>query len=322
MALLFLFLDTAMYIQIKSYYPDIWEKEEVEPMRAPALDASQQRISQALSSLKLNSRYIMVIDLADQQVLYEKNSDKKIFPASLTKVLSGIVALDNAADLQQKITITKKDVEGLKEANASVAGFVVGDTPTIEDLLYALILPSGADSANALGNHLNGSVSDFVEDMNQKAIAMGMTNTHFQNPTGLHDKQHYTTLQDMKKMMDHAWKNLAFRKALTTLHYTIPSNEQHPEGLKLESTLLYYSKDLTFDGGEIIGGKSGFTPEAGYCLISVAKMHDGKQYMVISAKAEELSSSESHGETIANYGSMTDAKAIYSTIANIRKKAT
>lgn len=323
MALLLLFLDTAMYIQIKSYYPDLWKKEEeVEPVRAPALDESQQRISQALSSLKLNSRYLMVIDLADQQVLYEKNSDKKLYPASLTKVLSAIVALDNAADLQQKVTITKKDIEGLEEAHASVAGLEVGDTLTIEDLLYALILPSGADGANALGNHLNGSVSDFVEDMNQKAVAMGMVNTHFQNATGLHDKQHYTTLQDIKKMMDHAWKNPTFRKVLTTLQYTIPSNKQHPKGLKLESTLLHYSEDLSFDGGKIIGGKSGFTPEAGYCLISVAEMDDGKQYMVISAKAQELSSTKKNGEITKRYGSMTDAKSIYSTIASTRKQET
>lgn len=319
-ALVLLFLDIAMYIQIKEYYPDFMQQEETsESVAGQGLDASQQKIKKKLEHISLNSRYAMVIDLEDQQVLYEKNSDQKLFPASLTKVLTAVVALDTMDDLHKKITITSKDIEGLAEANASVAGLKAGEQVTMEDLLYALILPSGADGANALANHLNGSVANFVKDMNSKAAGMGMTHTKFKNTTGLHDKQHYTTLQDMKKMMDHAWKNPAFRKVMTTLRYTIPATKQHPNGLKLESTLLFYDDDLKFSGGEIIGGKSGFTPEAGYCLISVAKMKDGHQYMVISAKAEktELTITKEGSSLDAEYGNITDAKTLYTAIAGV-----
>lgn len=322
-ALVLLFADVAMYIQIRKYYPDFMKQEEVsQPVAAQGLDTRQQAIQKKLASVKLNSRYAMVIDLKDQQVLYEKNSDKKLFPASLTKVLTAIVALDNAEDLHKKITITNKDIKGLAEANASVAGLAVGEQVTIEDLLYALILPSGADGANALANHLNGSVSNFVKDMNSKADGMGMTHTHFTNTTGLHDKQHYTTLQDIKKMMDHAWKNPAFRKVMTTLRYSLPATKQHPKGLKLNSTLLFYDNDLKFDGGSIIGGKSGYTPEAGYCLISVAEMKDGHSYMMISAKADKTDFSivEEGSSTDAEYGNIQDAKTVYAAIAEVKKK--
>ena len=127
-ALLLLFLDVAMYIQIKEYYPDFMKQEEASTtVTGQGLDANQQNIKKRLKSMTLNSRYAMVIDLQDQQVLYEKNSDERLFPASLTKVLTAIVALDNMENLHKKITITEQDIEGLAEANASVAGLEAGE---------------------------------------------------------------------------------------------------------------------------------------------------------------------------------------------------
>ena len=108
---------------------------------------------------------------------------------------------------------------------------------------------------------------------------------------------------------------------MTTLRYTIPATKQHPNGLKLRSTLLFYDKDLKFPGGEIIGGKSGFTPEAGYCLISVARMKDGHQYMVISAKAEKIEKTlVEEGGSATEYGNVMDAKAVYTAIADVKNK--
>lgn len=123
-------------------------------------------------------------------------------------------------------------------------------------------------------------------------------------------------------MMDHAWKNPAFRKVMTTLRYSLPATKQHPKGLKLNSTLLFYDNDLKFDGGSIIGGKSGYTPEAGYCLISVAEMKDGHSYMMISAKADKTDFSivEEGSSTDAEYGNIQDAKTVYAAIAEVKKK--
>lgn len=312
--LVLLLADITMYKQIKSYYPDAWQKTPAITLPKDEPDARQNGITKALQKLKLNSKYAMVIDLQDNRTLYEKNSDQKLYPASLTKVMTAITALDNAQDLNQKVTIHVKDLQGLIKANASVAGLQVGDQLRMEDLLYALILPSGADGANALANHLNGSTKNFVADMNEKAQAMGMTHTHFTNTTGLHDKQHYTTLQDLKKMMTHAWKNPAFRKVITTLRYTIPDVKSHPKGLKLHSTLLLYGGKPSFPGGTIIGGKSGYTPEAGCCLISIAKLSDGRLYMVITAQAS--------GSPVDDHKHMDDAKTIYKQIAHIQKDGT
>ena len=183
--------DITMYTQIKEFYPDFIEPIENTTFTEPTLNRSQKAIQESLSSLSLNSEHVIVVDLEDMQTLYEKKANEKIYPASITKALTAIVALDSIQDLNKKVTITKEDLAGLAEANASVAGLKINEKVTYEDLLYALILPSGADGANALANNLAGSVSNFVSNMNKKAQALGMTNTHFVNPTGLHNKNHY-----------------------------------------------------------------------------------------------------------------------------------
>lgn len=308
---LLLILDIALYIGIKKIYPDIWMKDHTAAETTSGLSKQQKEIQKALKKVSIKSTYGILVDLSDGSVLYDKNSTDKIYPASLTKVLTAISALDNIHDVNEKVTITKDDLKNLVEENASVAGFEVGDKVTYEQLLYALILPSGADAANALANHLNGNTKDFVADMNNKTKAMGMEHTHFVTTSGLHDKNHYTTLQDMKIMMMHAWKNPTFRKILTTLQYTIPDLKSHKEGLKLTSTLLSYTGDLSFNGGQIIGGKSGYTPEAGCCLVSIGKLKNGHLYMFISAKAP--------GQPNIEHYHINDAKIVYEKIASIEK---
>lgn len=308
---LFLILDIALFIGIKHYFPDAWEKEKQGSSIVSKENKQQTIIKDSLKNIRLNSEYAMLVDLEDQQVLYEKNSKERIYPASLTKVLTAIAALDATDDLAKKAEVTAEDLQGLWEENASVAGFQAGDQISYEDALYALMLPSGADAANFLANRLSGSVPAFVDDMNKKAQAFGMKNTHFMNTSGLHDDNHYTTLSDMKIMMDHAWKNTAFRKVMTSLQYTIPSIGSHPDGLALRSTLLMFRNDLSFRGGEIIGGKSGFTLEAGSNLISIAKMSDGHMYMLLTAKAS--------GEPLTDQNHMKDAQMVYTTIANAKE---
>lgn len=304
-------LDITLYIGVKKMYPDVWEKEKMATATTAGLDEQQQEIQNTLKDITIKSKYGILIDLNDGNVLYEKNSNDKIYPASLTKVLTAISALDSIHDVNEKVTITDNDLKNLIEENASVAGLEAGDEVTYEQLLYALILPSGADAANALANHLNGNTKNFVADMNNKAKAMGMEHTNFVTTTGLHDKNHYTTLQDMKKMMMHAWKNPAFRKVLTTVRYTIPNLKSNKKGLSFTSTLYSYTGDLSFHGGEIIGGKSGYTPEAECCLVSIGKLKNGHLYMFISAKAP--------GQPNIEHYHINDAKLVYEKIASIEK---
>lgn len=305
LSFLVLLLDITLYTSAKKAYTG--KNNQIMIRDTSTLNKQQKQIQAALKGIDLKSEYGLLIDLQDGKTLYAKNSDKRIYPASLTKVLTAITALDKIHNLQEKITITNADLKGLVEEDASVAGLSTGDTVTYEQLLYALILPSGADAANALANHLDGNAKNFVADMNAKTKAMGMMHTHFMNTTGLHDKNHYTTLQDMKRMMLYAWKNPSFRKVLTTTKYTIPNIRSHQDGLKLTSTLLSYTGNLAFEGGQIIGGKSGYTPEAECCLISIAKLNNGHFYMFISAKAP--------GQPGIEHYHINDAKAVYTQVA-------
>lgn len=315
-SLVLLILDIALLKGITYYYPDVWEKEkETIGFEVKASD-KQSAIQDALKATTLRSQYAILIDMEDQRTLYEKNADERIYPASLTKVLTAIVALDLKTDMQEQATATDQDLAGLWEANASVAGLKTGDTLSYEQALYALLLPSGADAANFIGNHMSGSVENFVIEMNTKAKALGMVNTQFANPTGLHQEEHFTTLNDMKKMMLLGWKNPVFQEVITTLDYTIPSLASHPEGLNLKSSLESYGGEgsLQFTGGRIIGGKSGYTLEAQCCLISIAKMEDGHIYMFISAKAD--------GQPASDQYHLKDAKTMYETIARVHATQT
>lgn len=321
--ILLLAADIGFFIMGK-FFPNILNKGNTQlPQQEEIIIKTQNAIKAQLKDFSINSGYAILLDLEDFTPLYEKNIDKKIYPASLTKVMSAVVALDHINDLSKTVTVEEKDLEGLLEANASVAGLQAGDTLTYEDLLYALVLPSGADAANVLANHLFGSMDNYVAEMNNKAKAYGMTSTHFVNSTGLHEDDHYTTIKDLEMMMKHAWINTAFQKILTTTQYEIPSLD-----LKMKSTLLSYgssiviqskdneskstTKSLPFEGGEIIGGKSGYTLEAECCLISVAKMENGHYYMLITAKAT--------GEPISDHHHINDAINMYECIAKAIEK--
>ena len=143
------------------------------------------------------SEYVYLMDADSGQVLVNKNGDEKMFPASLTKIMTEILAIENLPDLDAQVTITSQMLSGLAEANASVAGFSAGDQPTVRDLLYGCALPSGADAVNALCYTVAGSVSDFVAMMNAKAAELCMNATHFVNATGLHDENHYSSARDI-----------------------------------------------------------------------------------------------------------------------------
>ncbi|MBR3350359.1 MAG: D-alanyl-D-alanine carboxypeptidase, partial [Solobacterium sp.] len=141
----------------------------------------------------LGSDYIYVEDIESGQVLTEKNSEQKMYPASMTKMLTVIVALEHLNDMDEIIEITEQMTEGLIEQEASLAGFGAGDRVTVRDLLYGTALPSGADAANGLAFTVAGSIKNYVALMNEKAQEIGMANSHFANCTGLHEDDHYTT---------------------------------------------------------------------------------------------------------------------------------
>lgn len=213
----------------------------------------------AIELSELYSPNVLIYDLTDNEILYKKNSDKKINIASLTKIMTTITAIEKIDDLNDTVTFKEEMLSGLPN-DASLANLVVGDNYTYEDLLYASILPSGADATQALAISLSGSVSEFVDDMNDLAKKIGLNNSHFVNVTGLDIENHYSTLDDILKLLKYSLNNNLFETIYKTKEHTLTT------GLLVESTIKKYNKFMNLDTSRIVGSKTGNTNIAGLCM--------------------------------------------------------
>jgi len=253
---------------------------------------------------RLNSPYAILIGLNDGLVV-EKNSEEVIYPASLTKIMTAVVALENLPDLEKEIILTGAMFEGLHEANASMAGFQPGEKVRATDLLFGAMLPSGAECCRALATEIAGSEQDFVKIMNQKAVELGMDNTHFTNAVGLHHDNHYTTVKDVAVLLSYALQNDTFREIFTSTRHSTPSTNIHPNGITFYSTLFQELDDPQITGGELLGGKTGYTDKAGLCLASLAKV-GGQEYILVTAGAR--------GDYHTEQYNITDALMVYNSL--------
>jgi D-alanyl-D-alanine carboxypeptidase (penicillin-binding protein 5/6) len=261
--------------------------------------------SVSISPDKLNSPNAILIRLKDHTILMQKNSEEKIYPASLTKMMTAIVAIENSSDLKEKIKLTNSTFQGLYKADASMAGFQPGEQVRAMDLLYGVMLPSGAECCIGLADQIAGSEQNFVKMMNQKAANLGMKNTHFENATGLHNENHYTTVKDLAILLSYALQNDTFREIFTSSRHFTPPTNKHPGGITFYSTMFEELNNQNIICGEILGGKTGYTDEAGLCLASLAKV--GKQECIlISAGAK--------GDHHSKQYNITDALAVYNSI--------
>ena len=209
-------------------------------------------------------------------VLYEKNADERRYPASTTKIMTALVVLSNVSDLNQKVTVTEEDFEGVSW-DSSKAGFVVGEEVPVIDLLYGLLLPSGNESANTLARFVGGSIPAFVDMMNAKADELGCTGTHFVNPNGLHDDHHYTTARDLFLIAAAAMQNETFALISDTAQKTLSETNmvaEHPGGQPLKvltTNMLIFRKSDPLYYAYAKGIKTGHTSQAGYCLVAAAE---------------------------------------------------
>lgn len=229
--------------------------------------------------LDIYSKSAILYNMDDDIILYEKNSEERTSIASLTKIMTCIVAIENIDNLDQKIILKSDVFTGLAEAGASVAGFRVGENVTFRDLLMGALLPSGADATRALALNISGSESEFVNLMNNKAIELGLKNTHFENTTGLESSNHYSTVKDISIILKYALKNQTFKDMYTTREYTTTSN------LTFYSTLKKISNNYSFDVSNILGSKTGYTDEAGLCMSSIAN-YNNVNYLLVTAGAD------------------------------------
>lgn len=261
--------------------------------------------SVSISPDKLNSPNAILIRLKGHTILMQKNSEEEIYPASLTKMMTAIVAIENLPDLPEEIKLTNSVFQGLHAADASMAGFQPGERVKAIDLLYGVMLPSGAECCIGLADQIAGSEQNFVKMMNQKAAELGMGNTHFENATGLQDENHYTTAKDLSILLSYALQNDTFREIFTSSRHSTQPTNKHPGGITFYSTMFEELNNQNITDGEILGGKTGYTEEAGLCLASLAKV-GGQEYILISAGAKGDHNSEQYD--------ITDALAVYNSI--------
>ena len=227
----------------------------------------------------------IIIETATGRAVAARNPHTRFYPASTTKIMTLLVACENIKNYEDTFTMNLEITDPLYVAEASVAGFLNGEEITMTDLLYGLILPSGADAAIALAEKISGGEAEFVKLMNKKAEELGLTDTHFVNTSGLYDSEHYTTAYDMAVILETALQNPVCKKVLSTYRYTTSKTPQHPEGIELSATLFDYMYGTEPETATVLGGKTGFVNESGYCIASYGKSNEtDNEYIVVTLK--------------------------------------
>ena len=197
----------------------------------------------------INSPNAVLMQARGGKILGEIIGVAQIYPASMTKIMTVILGIENLDDLDEKITLTNEMFTGLYEQDATQAGFQPGEEVRVIDLLYGAMLPSGAECCIALADTISGSEADFAELMNKKARKLGMENTHFCDSTGLHNPDHYSTVKDIAVLMKYCIKNDTFREIVETSRHSTGVTNIHPDGITYYSTMFKNLSDPTVTGG-------------------------------------------------------------------------
>ena len=256
---------------------------------------------------------VILIDADTGRVLYEKSADTKMFPASTTKVMSAILFIENLnpADV---VTASYNAVMDIP-LGASNMGITQGEQLTVEQLLHGVLVYSANEACNVLAEHMCGSVDAFVEQMNAKAKELGMDSTHFVNPHGLHDENHYTTARDMAKLTFYAMKNETFRKIVNTLTYYIEPTNKYPEQRILSNTNYLINGASRYAYSAATGVKTGYTSAASNCLVSSATKGDENLIAVTLGAKQQVDGIYSFidSKAILEYGFENFSKKTLST---------
>ncbi len=259
-------------------------EEDTPETPAPASLSTETDATQTLD-LELYSEHAILIDLETNTVIAEKDPDAKIYPASMTKVMTALVACEQITDWDATFTMTQAIIDPLFLSDATMAGFVNGEEVSMTDLVYGALLPSGAEATEALAQTIAGSTEGFVALMNEKAAELGLTNTHFVNDSGLHDEDHYTTVREMAVILEAAMANERCRAALSAVSYTSAPTTQNPEGVAMINKFLYRIGQYELGDAAVEGAKTGFTSQAMNCCASFGIAANGKPVVCVTAHA-------------------------------------
>ena len=288
---------------------------------------------------EVQSPSVILMEMSTGTVLYEKNSDERNYPASITKIMTTLLALENS-DLNEVVTFSD---DAINNTEGSGIYRDYGEQMTMEQCLYAVMLNSANECAYAVAEHVGGTVEHFVDMMNEKAAELGCTNTHFANPHGLFDENHYTTAHDMALIAKAAYQNETFRIITGTARYTIPPTNKHdePTDLQNHNEMLYPFKTLKYRYEYCTGGKTGYTDIArstlvtyaerdGRRLVCVSLRTNGRQIYTDTASLLDYGFNNFQNYSIFNRKTWADAKMLYpslyfgqpETVANLRPSCT
>lgn len=273
--------------------PALDAHEEPESEETPAPEESSEKTyapaevteNTKTLDLELYSENALLIDLESNTVLVQKNADARIYPASMTKVMTVLVAAEHIENWDETFTMTQSIIDPLFLADASMAGFVHGEEVSMTELLYGAVLPSGAEATQALAIVTAGSEEAFAALMNEKAQALDLKDTHFVDASGLHDENHYTTLSDMAIIMQAALDNPHCREVLTSVNHTSPATTQNPEGVAMTNRFLYRIRPQQTGNVDIQAAKTGYTAQAMNCCVSYGIMENGRAAICVTAHA-------------------------------------
>lgn len=239
----------------------------------------------------------IVMELSTGAILYEKNVHEKLYPASITKIMTTMLALEHS-NLNDIVTFSHNSVFDISYDSSKIGGMDEGDQLTMEQCLYGIMLPSGNDAAYAVAEHVGGDLEGFVQMMNDKAAALGCKNTHFTNPHGLNDEQHYTSAYDMALIAKEAFKSETFRTIIGTARYEFPPNKKGEQRIRDNHHKMLPGGKYAYEG--CLGGKTGYTDDSGQTLVTYAQK-DGMTLICVVLK-EDSPSQFYDTATLFDYG--------------------
>lgn len=254
---------------------------------------------QVIPAGSITATHAALADLQSGEIIASRKADERIYPASMTKVMTLIVVVENLPhenSLKDTVTVSQAVYDEMKRQGSSGVGLEPGETLTVESLLYALMLKSDGIAACELARYVAGSEEDFVELMNQKAEKMGLTDTHFMNPTGLFHENHYSTAREIASIMAYAMDMSLCRRVLMTQSYNATATDAKGESFNY---FLYHSLIVTqFEkvtpnqpsAVTVLAGKTGFTDESQYCLVTYAQSADGHGYVCVTVEGNSYAS--------------------------------
>lgn len=306
--LVFVFIDKSLYDELEEIREEVARRPVVSAAN-PLLDFSlkeeeerarieeEERKSKMYSAAATDStegfpsevvsEYGIVVDVANDTILASKESKTRIVPASMTKILTVLVAAEaiDESQLDDEFTVTPEINYYSYKHDCSAVGFADNEKVTVRDLFYGTILPSGGDAAVSLATYVAGDQEKFVEMMNEKLETLGLSdNAHFTNCVGLYDDDHYCTCYDMAMILHAAIENPFVKEVMSTRKYVTSKTEQHPDGIEISNWFLRRIEDKPV-GGEVMCAKTGYVKQSGNCSASYAADQNGHEFIVVTCKS-------------------------------------